>query len=90
MQIHGSPRGASGAGNLGSTIRSARLRRDMTQEELALETGLARKTIYQVEHGQTDPRLGTLRRIADAIGVEIADLVGARATERCGPGGPLR
>jgi transcriptional regulator with XRE-family HTH domain len=57
----------------------------MTQEEVALESGLAGKTVYEVEHGKRDPRLGTLRRIANAIGIPVVDLLAPQT-----PGGPDR
>jgi transcriptional regulator with XRE-family HTH domain len=47
---------------------------------VALESGLARKTVYEVEHGTRDPRLGTLRRIANAMGVPIVDLLAPQDT----------
>jgi transcriptional regulator with XRE-family HTH domain len=76
MHTKGISPGSGGAADIGHAIRVERRRRDMTQEELALETGLQRKTIYQVEHGKSDPRLGTLRRIADAMDVRVVDLLG--------------
>jgi DNA-binding XRE family transcriptional regulator len=47
----------------------------MSQEALALESGLQRKTVYMVERGKSDPRLGTLTRIASAIQVQLRDLL---------------
>jgi DNA-binding XRE family transcriptional regulator len=47
----------------------------MTQEALALESGLQRKTVHLIERGRTDPRLGTLRRIARAVDVSLASLL---------------
>jgi DNA-binding XRE family transcriptional regulator len=54
----------------------------MTQEALALESGLQRKTIHQIEHGKCDPRLGTLRRIANAMKVDVTDLLTQRQERR--------
>lgn len=61
--------------DLGRAVRAARCRRDMTQEALALESGLQRKTIYEIEAGRTDPRIGTLDRIARAVDVPVAGLL---------------
>ena len=58
--------------DLGRTIRDARQRRDMTQEALALESGLQRKTVHLIEVGKADPRLGTLYRIARAVDAILA------------------
>jgi DNA-binding XRE family transcriptional regulator len=71
MQAQGTQRGA-----VGRAIRDARCRLDMTQEGLALESGLQRKTIHQIEAGKADPRLGTLFRIAAAVKVGVVDLLG--------------
>jgi DNA-binding XRE family transcriptional regulator len=61
--------------DLGRAVRDARNRRDMTQEALALESGLQRKTVYMIEVGKSDPRLGALRRIARAVNVQVAVLL---------------
>ncbi len=47
----------------------------MTQEALALESGLQRKTIHQIESGKSDPQLATLLRIAAAVQVRVVDLL---------------
>lgn len=62
-------------GDVGRAVRAARQRRDMTQEALALESGLQRKTVYMIEVGKSDPRLGTLRRIARAVDVQVVALL---------------
>ena len=37
--------------------------------ELAEETGLSTKTIFDAEHGNTQPTMRTMRRICSALGV---------------------
>jgi DNA-binding XRE family transcriptional regulator len=49
----------------------------MTQETLALESGLQRKTVHMIEVGRTDPRIATVRRIAAVVGVSVAGLLAA-------------
>jgi transcriptional regulator with XRE-family HTH domain len=63
------------ARDLGRAIRDARRQREMTQEALALESGLQRKTVHLIENGRTDPRIGTLHRIASAVDVSVASLL---------------
>jgi transcriptional regulator with XRE-family HTH domain len=63
------------ARDLGRAIRDARRRREMTQEGLALESGLQRKTVHQIETGKTHARIDTLHRIASAIGVPVTSLL---------------
>jgi len=75
MQTQGTQRGSAA---LGRAIREARRGRAMTQEGLALESGLQRKTIYLIEGGMCDPRLSTLQRIAAAMRVGVVDLLGSR------------
>ena len=47
---------------------------DMTQAELAQAVGIARPNLSNIVTGKTNPSLGTLESIADALGVEVADL----------------
>jgi transcriptional regulator with XRE-family HTH domain len=51
------------------------MERDISQEELAHRSQLGRKTIYQLEGGQTNPRYDSLRRVADALDVPLAELI---------------
>ncbi|MFF3159138.1 helix-turn-helix transcriptional regulator [Streptomyces sp. NPDC057910] len=60
---------------IGTRIRAGRLNADLTQMALAERTGVDHKTIHRIEYAQSDPSLGLLLRIADAIGVPLADLV---------------
>ena len=60
---------------IGDRIRAAMLHANMTQERLAEATGLSRDTIVRVELGTTDARLSWLLLIADAVDVELAELV---------------
>jgi len=50
-----------------------RLRGLMEQEELAIKAGVSRQTVGSIELGRPIS-LGSLIRIADALGVEPADL----------------
>jgi uncharacterized Tic20 family protein len=47
----------------------------ITQETLAETTGLNVRTIQRIEAGEVDPRLYTLKSIADALGVNIEQLL---------------
>lgn len=60
---------------LGRAIRDLRRRREMSQEELALRSGLQRKTIHQMEVAKTDPRLDSLMRVAEALETSMVDLM---------------
>ena len=59
----------------GQKIRLARNRLDLLQRELADKAGVPVRTIGRIERGEVDVRLGTLKKIADALGMTIRDLV---------------
>ncbi|WP_261993777.1 helix-turn-helix domain-containing protein [Streptomyces sp. t39] len=60
---------------IGERIRAARLRAALTQERVALATGLDRPSVVRIEQGQQAATIDTLILIAHAIGVPLADLV---------------
>ena len=49
----------------------------MSQRELADRAGLSPGAIGQYETNRKTPRLETLRRLADALGVSVAELLSA-------------
>ena len=50
-----------------------RQERGMSQTDLAAASGVDRATINQVEGGRRSPTIATLEKLADALGVEMAD-----------------
>ncbi|MEU6294808.1 helix-turn-helix domain-containing protein [Streptomyces erythrochromogenes] len=56
-------------------IRAAREYRNMTQERLANLMGMDRPSYTLLEQGRVSPRLDTLLRISDALGVPLSELV---------------
>jgi transcriptional regulator with XRE-family HTH domain len=59
-------------------IRHIREERGMSQRALADRAGVVKSTIYEAEAGRHIPRIQTLEKIANALGVEIADLLPSR------------
>jgi transcriptional regulator with XRE-family HTH domain len=57
----------------------ARLRelKGFSQRALAKESGVSPATIYELENGRRRPNPSTLRKLASALHVEVADLLGA-------------
>jgi len=47
----------------------------LTQAQLAEKAGVRGATISDIEQGRIDPRLSTLRALADALGVDLDDIV---------------
>ena len=61
--------------NLGNKVRELRIKKGMTQEELAEKTDLNVRTIQRIEKGEVDPRSYTLQVIAAALEIEYNELV---------------
>lgn len=54
-------------------IKTYRLKRGMTQEELAEKSGISRQTIITLESNKkANVTVGVLRRIATALGVPVS------------------
>ena len=51
--------------NLGSTLRTARMQKNMTQEEVAELVGVCVETIRNIETGKTKPSYDVLLRLWD-------------------------
>ena len=60
---------------LGQNIRSWRKRSGMSQEELALDCGMKRSYVSDIERGTRNPTIKALARLADALEVEPEVLV---------------
>ena len=56
---------------IGSLIRELRIKKGMTQEDLAEKTEVSARTIQRIENGDVDPRAYTLQMIAKALEVEF-------------------
>lgn len=59
---------------VGERIYYCRLEKHMTQKELGEKTGIDAATIGKYERGILNPKIGTLRKIADALGCSVTDL----------------
>ena len=62
---------------LASSLIRARIEKKLTQQQLADIAGVTQNTITRLESGTTNPTIGTLTRVASALGKEIR-LVGTR------------
>lgn len=59
---------------LGKAIRQLREERSMTQEALAQEAGVTVGHMSMIERGHSNPTWGTVKGIAAALDVMVADL----------------
>ena len=57
-----------------ATIRELRMRKFLTQAELAEKVGVSESTIAGWEAGRKSPRLRNIRKLAEALGVEPIEI----------------
>ena len=61
---------------IGNNIRKYRNKLGISQDVLSKRANLAFHTIAKIEAGSTpDPRIETVKKIADALGVSLDDLM---------------
>ena len=60
---------------IGSTIRALRRKKGWSQDIFADRSGLNRAHVGEVERGESNVTIQTLKIIADTLGVRITDLV---------------
>lgn len=61
---------------IGEKIREIRKARGLTQKELGEKAGIAEPTIRRYELGKLNPKIETVKKIADALGVDMNALYG--------------
>ncbi len=59
---------------LGKAIRQLRSERGVSQEALAYEAGVTSGTLSLIERGLSNPTWGTVKGIAAALNVDVAEL----------------
>jgi len=61
---------------IGENIKKLRLKMGMSQDILSKKADLAFHTISKIESGSTpDPRIDTVKKIADALGISLDYLI---------------
>lgn len=60
--------------NIGLNIRKYRKQMKLSQVELAVEVGIDRAYLSEIENGRTNPSVNVLYAIADALKIEIEKL----------------
>ncbi len=56
-------------------VRRKRIEAGLQQQELARKAGISKPHMSSIEHGRVNPSPGVLRRLADALGCQIPDLM---------------
>jgi transcriptional regulator with XRE-family HTH domain len=60
---------------VGARIRELRRAREVSQEQLALDTGISRRYMSGIERGEANPSLDQLVRLARALVAQPAELL---------------
>lgn len=69
-------------GHVGRRIRERRLGQHLTVQQLADRSGISRRLLTQIEHGQANPSLVAITRIARQLGTDFTVLVAESDAER--------
>ncbi|MET8455623.1 pyridoxamine 5'-phosphate oxidase family protein [Streptomyces parvulus] len=83
---HRAPQPATGAGDIGRRLLTARRRKGLGIEEVARRAGMAPQYVAYLETHTADPGLGSLMRLADALGTTYAELQGGGTDRPPGQG----
>lgn len=73
---------------IGDRLRTARMRSDISQRELARRLGLSPSMISQLERGISKPSVGTLYAIVTELGLSLDEVIRGRVTAEARPPGP--
>lgn len=65
-------------------LRAIRERKGVSLRGLKKVSGVAVATLARIEAGGYDPRLSTLRRLAKALEVTVAELIGEKSPKKGG------
>jgi transcriptional regulator with XRE-family HTH domain len=61
--------------HIGKNLKDARFRAGLTQAELAEKAGTTQTTVARIERDVVQPEVTTVRKLAQALGVTISDLL---------------
>jgi len=65
-------------------LRAIREGKGVSLRALKKRSGVAVATLARIEAGGYDPRLSTLRKLAKALGVTVAELIGEKSLKKGG------
>jgi transcriptional regulator with XRE-family HTH domain len=63
------------ARQFGKAVKELRLKKGMSQQQLADACGLDISYVGQIERGQRNPTLGVMQGLASILGVRLSDLL---------------
>ena len=62
--------------HIGDNVKRARMRLAIRQDELARMANITPTTLSRIERNESEPHVSTIRRLAKALDVTPADLIG--------------
>lgn len=65
--------------DIATTIKELRSARSLTLDQLAATSGISKSMLSQIERNKTNPTVGTLWSLTQALGIDIAELLGAES-----------
>lgn len=65
---------------LGKLIKASRIEREITTAELSDRAGITRKTLRNIENGETGSEIGIVFEVASLVGVRLFDVDDRRLT----------
>ena len=60
---------------IGDKVKHERIAQTMTQEQLAHKAGISPTALVRIERNESDPHVSTIRKLADALGIDARELV---------------
>ncbi len=60
---------------IGDRLKTLRIRRALTQQELAEKAGISSNALNRIELNKAEPHMSTLRKLAKALDVDPSELV---------------
>ena len=61
---------------IGERLKTLRVRRALTQQELADRAGVSSNALNRIELNKAEPHMSTLRKLAKALDVDPTELLG--------------
>lgn len=68
--------------DIATTIKELRSARSLTLDQLAAASGISKSMLSQIERNKTNPTVGTLWNLTQALGIDIAELLGTGSKVR--------
>lgn len=60
---------------MGRRLKALRAKNELSRQALATKAGVSREYVRKLEAGRYDPTVGTLQKIAKALGVPLTELL---------------